>query len=39
MSHKGDIVIIAGKGHEKYQIYGIQKMPHDDLNFAKRHGK
>ena len=29
------ILIIAGKGHEKYQIYGNQKIPHDDFKFCQ----
>jgi UDP-N-acetylmuramyl tripeptide synthase len=29
-AQKGDIVLIAGKGHEDYQIIGTKKMPFDD---------
>ena len=32
---KDDVVLIAGKGHEEYQIIGETKKPHNDLLFAK----
>lgn len=30
MARRGDVVILAGKGHEDYQIIGTQKFPFDD---------
>ena len=30
MAHKGDIILIAGKGHEDYQIIGTEKHHFDD---------
>jgi len=31
MSHAGDILLIAGKGHEKYQIINGETLPFDDM--------
>ncbi|MFD0715134.1 UDP-N-acetylmuramoyl-L-alanyl-D-glutamate--2,6-diaminopimelate ligase [Paenibacillus sp. GCM10027626] len=35
MASPDDVVLIAGKGHETYQIIGMEKLPFDDREVAK----
>ena len=34
-ARKGDIVLLAGKGHETVQIIGDQTLPFDDAQVAR----
>jgi UDP-N-acetylmuramoyl-L-alanyl-D-glutamate--2,6-diaminopimelate ligase len=34
LARPGDVVLVAGKGHEKYQIIGSQSLPFDDAEVA-----
>ena len=35
LARAGDLVLIAGKGHEKYQVIGSAVMPFDDVAVAR----
>ena len=34
LAHQGDIILVAGKGHETYQIIGDQRIDFDDLEIT-----
>ncbi len=35
-AQKNDTILIAGKGHEDYQIIGTTKYPFDDREIARK---
>ena len=35
LARPGDLVLIAGKGHEKYQVIGTDVRPFDDVAIAR----
>lgn len=36
MAHPGDVVLVAGKGHENYQVIGNRKIPFNDMMILQK---
>ena len=36
MAEKGDIILVAGKGHEEYQVLGSKKIAYSDIATVKK---
>lgn len=36
LARKGDIVLLAGKGHEDYMVIGDEKLPYDERKLARK---
>jgi UDP-N-acetylmuramoyl-L-alanyl-D-glutamate--2,6-diaminopimelate ligase len=34
-AHAGDTVLLAGKGHETYQVIGTEKLPFDEREIVQ----
>jgi len=38
LAHAGDTVLLAGKGHETYQVIGAEKQPFDERRIVRELG-